>query len=442
MKPFATVDFNTSNQEAFANLKCLYGFLDILKQKEAELIKHLLLYFYTYLSETYDMSLEQIEMEINRLGHENGEIFLHHLHVLSQFSIISLNKYYLYKKRFREFLDFTSGHLELKKNIKIKKQTRKTTSIIPKVVEDFLCHLRSKNMVDIKQHRVNIMLFCKFLSDELHIQTNNNLSIFSTLSKSDIEKYELTILKRVHLEQISPNRMYKQLYTIQSFSNYCLTQSVPFNYIVPAKYRAKGKRANEYVPKEDTLLLLRGIIEHSNHIARDLCIFLIILETGCRSIEVSNMKIQDLNITERTISLYCKKSGRRNLKVSYELMNHLKHYLEVRPHYIEADDHDALFFWWKDYPIDAEHIQQMYRNINKKVFGNTKRHTSKAFRHKFITDAINGNNGLREIAASVGHKHLVSTFYYYYRNKNELVKRALPFNPFQTLKKEDTKDAN
>lgn len=81
--------------------------------------------------------------------------------------------------------------------------------------------------------------------------------------------------------------------------------------------------------------------------------------------------------------------------------------------------------------------------MNQKVFGSTKRHTSKAFRHKFITDAINGNNSLGDIAASVGHKHLISTFYYYYRNKNDLVKRAMPHNPFQTLqKREGSADAH
>ncbi|WP_175530622.1 tyrosine-type recombinase/integrase [Brevibacillus centrosporus] len=57
----------------------------------------------------------------------------------------------------------------------------------------------------------------------------------------------------------------------------------------------------------------------------------------------------------------------------------------------------------------------------------------KQFRHTYITNAIDNGYDLSKVALTVGHKHLLSTLYYYYRNRKKLVESTLPYSPVQSI---------
>lgn len=44
----------------------------------------------------------------------------------------------------------------------------------------------------------------------------------------------------------------------------------------------------------------------------------------------------------------------------------------------------------------------------------------KSLRHTFITNALNNQNNIDDVAKAVGHKHLISTLYYFYRDLNSI----------------------
>ena len=75
-------------------------------------------------------------------------------------------------------------------------------------------------------------------------------------------------------------------------------------------------RDNEYVSNQERLAFLNTIIRHNGrYFSRDMAICLLLIDTGCRPIEIAGLKINDFDTIESVIILNCKKSGQRKLKI-------------------------------------------------------------------------------------------------------------------------------
>jgi len=170
-------------------------------------------------------------------------------------------------------------------------------------------------------------------------------------------------------------------------------------------------------------LIIENIFEISKNILRDISIFLIILETGCRPIEIQNLNIDDIYFHEKLIVLKCKKSNQRTLTLTDTTLSFIKQYLQIRENYLPQHNSKALFLtaFGTGTQIRSEHITHLFRKYNLKVF-NEIRFTPKTLRHTFITNALNHNINIGQVKESVGHKHLISTHYYFYRDINHMKK--------------------
>ena len=200
--------------------------------------------------------------------------------------------------------------------------------------------------------------------------------------------------------------------------------AINFKYTIPKHLIQQSKRNNEYVTVQDILSVLEMISQNSRNPLRDLSIILIIMETGCRPLEVVNLELNDLILTERLITLHCKKSHQRTLKLSKELIDLIRAYILIRENYNPQKNNQSLFLNFDGSKISIKSIQGIFRGNNLKAFAAI-RFSPKSLRRSFITNALNNKNDIQSVADVVGHKHLSSTLYYLYRDINSIKQQVL-----------------
>lgn len=319
---------------------------------------------------------------------------------------------------FIEYIDFG---VSAKKKEKLSKLPQH-----PKIINEFLEFLERNGYYGVERYKRKIVIFQRFVENE-----GNSIDVFLEENKEkflfeQIHTFEKMISTRVSREEIFLETATSYLRTVQLLIKYlCSKGLINRKYTIPIHLRGRSNRSNEYVPKERIIELMDALYETSHHILRDLSIFLIIVDTGCRPIEVSNLLLQDVDKVEKTLSFECGKTKRRKVKVSNEVMDVIKDYLEIRSDYYPKQDN--LFINCSGNPITSSYINMIFYEANLKAFGESQ-YPAKAFRHTYITNALE-EYSFDRVAQAIGHADWKSTYYYFTRSKKRLLSNTLNKSP-------------
>jgi site-specific recombinase XerD len=276
----------------------------------------------------------------------------------------------------------------------------------------------------------NLKCFTEFIADIKKME-KMSLEDFTTLTMKDIVSYENYLIQRHNDGEIEQSTIYKYLYMVHLFVDFLRkNKKVIFIYNVPPSLKKQGKRTNAYATTQEIIVLLETAEQFSSFKIRDMCILLLIMELGCRPIEVTGLCIDDLRLSESLITLYCVKSGQRTLKISKDLTRLLRKYLEIRKQY--NPKHENVFINVFGEPLSRNGVSSMILGINKKAFGDA-RINAKGLRHTYATNALDNLNDFEEVSKSMGHLHWASTEYYVHKSIKRLLKNSLPFNPLHQL---------
>lgn len=309
---------------------------------------------------------------------------------------------------------------------------------VPQIIKEFLEEMKIKGYSTNTPAARIIRSFLKYWKNQYHpILTIYQLDI-STLTLAIVREYEEHLIQRLSLKEIREPSVYSSLRYIRMMIKYYYDKkAINFRYEIPKSIHVKSKRDNEYIPVEDVMKMFKTINNHSRNKYRDLSILLILFELGCRPIEVSSLSVYDVNLIERTLTIYSMKSGQRILKISSTLKTTLKKYLEQRTT-LEVEC-DALFITCYQEPVRSGTIQRFVNETTIKTFGEN-RYSAKSFRHTYATNALENGNSFDEVVQSLGHLNWISTMYYLHRSNKRLLKNSLKFNPL--LKLEVDKNGN
>jgi len=283
---------------------------------------------------------------------------------------------------------------------KARKNPKTKTIINSHILMEFEKFMILKNYALTTNHGYVTSVKC-FLEHSNYKAEIKNSNIFWS---SCIDHFEEYLTKKVLSERIAPNTAYAYLKAVRLFYSFLFEKKyINFKYTIPKRFIHSGKRSNEYVSMQNVLLILDKIFEISNDVLRDISIFLIILETGCRPIEVVNLNIEDVYFHEKLIVLKSIKSHQRSLCLTETTLSLIKDYLQIRKNYLPIKT-QTLFLAASGTPISSESITHMFRKYNFLTF-NEIRFTAKTFRHTFITNALNNDNNINQVKDVVGHKH-------------------------------------
>ncbi|MHA6253208.1 tyrosine-type recombinase/integrase [Oceanobacillus sp. CAU 1775] len=307
-----------------------------------------------------------------------------------------------------------------------KKKRQMKEVVLPTIISDFLYFLDQRSYMQINKYKNSIKQFFDYL-----IVKKIDINIFYKKEKENllfesIEGYEKFLSKRISNEEIEGSTATNYLRAVQLFIEFlCSKDVVGRTYSIPIHMRARGNRANQFVPKESIIRMMNMIYDYSNHVLRDLAIFLLIVDTGCRPIEVCNLLLSDYNKRERTLPFECGKSDRRALEISHEVADVINDYLEIRDTY--SPQTESLFLDYRGFHISSSLINLIFYDSNIEAFGISK-YPARAFRHTYITNALEEYD-FQRVSKIVGHKEWRSTNYYVYRSTKRLLNHTFDKSP-------------
>ncbi len=177
----------------------------------------------------------------------------------------------------------------------------------------------------------------------------------------------------------------------------------------------KEKRLPEVLTKDE----VRNLIDSTDTVKSRLIVSLL-YSTGIRVSELVNLKVEDLNLTEKTGWVRKGKGNKDRLIVMSEsLASELKDYLGNRK--------ENKYIFSKDKPLTTRNVQKIIKGARHRA-GINKKTTPHTLRHSFATHLLEQGIDIRVIQAMLGHSSLSTTQVYTHISSDQLKKVKNPFD--------------
>lgn len=159
---------------------------------------------------------------------------------------------------------------------------------------------------------------------------------------------------------------------------------------------------------------------HTKEDYRDKSILEVLYATGIRISELTNLKMQDVDFTNKVVRVFGKGSKERIVPINKYALKYLGMYLDIRGSFLKGKLTDYIFLNSKGEAISRESFGLELNKIVKKQ-GLNKRVTPHMLRHSFATHMLNQGADLRSIQELLGHSDISTTTIYTHLS-NEKVK--------------------
>lgn len=145
--------------------------------------------------------------------------------------------------------------------------------------------------------------------------------------------------------------------------------------------------------------------------SRDLLIIELLYDTGCRVDELVNIKLKDVNQTEKSIKVLGKGVKERIVFYGEYGREYLENYLIDREVLLNGRKSEYLFVSLESDQLTTRRIAQIIEDILK-IVGIKNKVTAHTLRHTFATHLLNNNADLRSVQELLGHSSLSTTQIY------------------------------
>lgn len=280
---------------------------------------------------------------------------------------------------------------------------------LEKHLDSFIIEMRNtKNLSNksIKAYYSDILNFIKFINEQ-----NDKL-----INSENLIKYidSLRTIKKLKDSSIKRKIISLKIFT-QYLYDYSIIDTYPF-------HRLKFKYKREHtLPKTLTIEEVKKLlccitssfsITSSNFKifegTRDLAIIDLLISTGIRIGEVCSIKLDDINIIDKTLLIHGKGRKERLLYLSSaETINNIKKWLDIRSNHLT----NYLFLNRYGNPLTIHSIEDIfykYRDLSK-INPNSTPHY---LRHTFATNLLSNGADIRSVQEILGHSSISTTEIY------------------------------
>ena len=243
----------------------------------------------------------------------------------------------------------------------------------------------------------------------------NNLN-YLTVKYKDVSNFTLFLAKQ-NYKSTTINRIDS---SIRSFYNYLeLEEKINGNPFKAASNLKVPKRLPNYF-KYDEYLTMISVIDKDDYEYRNRLILEMLFATGLRVSELSNIKIKDIDFSEREIKIMGKGSKERFVFYNKECAIVLDSYLkECRSKLLNDKDSEYLFINHLGDKLTDRGIRLIIDKIVKKscIKSKVSPHT---FRHTFATMLLNEGCNIKSVQELLGHSSLGTTGIYTHLTNDEV----------------------
>ncbi len=270
--------------------------------------------------------------------------------------------------------------------------------IMDKVLDKYYDYLKYElNYTDntISDYQLHINKYLEYL--------NNNHLDYTKVKKDDVTK----LLKYLDAQKLSNRSISNYLSALRNFYNYLLDEQIIKTNVFKLVSNPKvGKKLPNFLSAEDMDILIESIETDTPLNIRDRLITELLYATGIRVSELVNLKVSDINFSERSIRIYGK--GRKERIVYYgsraeEILNM---YLKIKDSSCEY-----LILNAKNKKITSRGIEKIIDKVVAKVCINNNV-TPHTFRHSFATHLMNSGADIKSVQELLGHSSLNTTEVY------------------------------
>ena len=145
---------------------------------------------------------------------------------------------------------------------------------------------------------------------------------------------------------------------------------------------------------------------------RDRCLFEVLYATGMRVSELLNVRLQDIDWTDRTIRVLGKGAKERMVLLGDLAVDALERYIHDARQLLLGDrSSDALFLSRLGQPLSVRRFHLILQE-HLQTAGIDKRVTPHTLRHSFATHLLEGGADLRSVQELLGHESVSTTQVY------------------------------
>lgn len=298
-----------------------------------------------------------------------------------------------------------------------------TTNKYLKLFIEYLRVERQYSAETIKAYRSDINQVLDFLNvedEQKDILAMDQLDVRVYLAK----RYEANDSSRTIARKVSSLRAFFQFMIRNE-----LTDNNPFADV-------QLKKAGQHLPRHFFEAEMKKILAYVEtgqkpQDMRDRLIIETLYDAGLRVSELANLKLSDVDLTNRIIMVTGKGNKMRALPYGDYLAAAFKQYLQNARPVLLADKTEAqgyVFLNQKGEPLTAAGIEYILKKIASAA-GITQAVSAHMFRHTFATDLLNHGADLRSVQSLLGHSNLSTTQIYTHVTTQDLQKSYRNFFP-------------
>ena len=267
-------------------------------------------------------------------------------------------------------------------------------------IDDFLEYL-----LIVKKHSDNTII--NYRTDLLKFNEFMNNNILN-ITKDDINNY----LKYLYDYNSSKSSISRELSTLRSFYNYLLKKNIiTTNYFISIKNPKKDNSLPKFVKDNDIDKMFEIPNTRTWIGMRNLLIIRMLYATGVRVSELVNIKLKDINKSERTIRILGKGSKERIVVYGIHTKDALEDYLNRGRRQIDIHNSEYLFLNKDGNKLSDRYVRKIIDEII--AAASITMHVSPhMLRHTFATSMLNNGADLVSVKDLLGHESLNTTSIY------------------------------
>ena len=233
---------------------------------------------------------------------------------------------------------------------------------------------------------------------------------YLTITNHDVRGY----LKYLDSCNLKNSTISRRISTLRTFYNYLVDENIVENNVFHNVKNPKlEKKLPNYLNYNEMEELLESIdISTTEGLEKRLLIEMF-YSTGCRVSEMINVKINDIDFTNKTIRIMGKGSKERIVYFGDYASKYLDNYLSK----VKCDKY--LFTNKKGEKLTINEVEQIVKDIMKHI--SIKTHvTPHTLRHTFATHLLNNGADIRTVQELLGHANLSTTGIYTHVSSDRL----------------------
>lgn len=253
--------------------------------------------------------------------------------------------------------------------------------------------------------------------EEYNCFLNDNKLKILNINYNDAVKY----LKYLNEKNNSKNSVSRKLSSLRSFYKFLvLKNKTNKNIFLLVSSPKKTKKLPKYINYNDLESIFKTPNLETKEGQRERVILEILYGSGIRVSELINIKLKDIDFSNKNILIFGKGSKERIVNFgdyAYEILN--IYINDARNKYLSSVKSDYLIVGEKKEKLTTRRIEQIIDDLIKKTAVNLNI-TPHMFRHSFATHLLDSGCDLLVVQELLGHASLSSTEIYTYVSNDHL----------------------